>query len=60
MKADIKSPYIKPFLGKDNASLIKAMDEHQCHNYPLTEEQMKLEGSTNAYGKKDEMFYGRR
>lgn len=60
MKADINSPYIKQFLGKDNSALIDAMDKHQNHQSPLDPLQEKLEGSTTPYSIKDKKFYGRR
>lgn len=59
MKDDVYSPYIMPFLGKNNEDLLKAMKEHQNHQYPLSKEQERLEGMTLLYAQ-DEKFYGRR
>lgn len=60
MKDEIRSPYITPFLGPDNKDLVKAMDEHQNHQYPLSKEKEYLEGSTTPYSLKDGKHYGRR
>lgn len=60
---ELSSPYIAPFLDretKNGKELLKAIDEHQNHQAPLTPKEAFLEGKTFPYSLKDKKFYGRR
>lgn len=56
---DNNSSYIKPFLSS-NKELEKAMNEHVMHQYPLSSEKKRLEGTVMPYAKENNDYIKRR